>query len=320
MARNPYTWKYFVNDYFIFSKGQRRAFVVLLFLIFISLGFPYAYNAIYGKEMEKADPIIVEEIKGLEARDSFKQQINYNQNPGDERKSFKKGGAVSHGPLFYFDPNTISADQWKQLGIRDKTIETILKYRLKGGKFYMAADLQKIYGLHSDEVERLTPFVKINIDISHPPTSYSYSKESKPGYNSNKQNSNRIEINTADTTAFKSLPGIGSKLAERIIKYRDALGGFYSITQVSEVYGIRDTTFDKIKELLFVKSVAIKKRNINTVDLQQLRMPYIPNNVANAIIQYREKNGRFSSVDQLKNIPIIDDDLFLKIEPYLTIE
>ena len=43
-----------------------------------------------------------------------------------------------------------------------------------------------------------------------------------------------VDINTADTTAFISLPGIGSKLAARIVNFRDKLGGFYSIDQVGE--------------------------------------------------------------------------------------
>jgi competence protein ComEA len=69
-----------------------------------------------------------------------------------------------------------------------------------------------------------------------------------------------ININAADTSAFSTLPGIGSKLANRIITFREKLGGFYSANQVAEVYGLPDSTFLKIKPYLIIGDVAIKKK------------------------------------------------------------
>ena len=68
-----------------------------------------------------------------------------------------------------------------------------------------------------------------------------------------------IDVNTADTTAFISLPGIGSKLAARIITFREKLSGFYSVEQIGETYGLPDSTFQKIKQYLKLDNASVKK-------------------------------------------------------------
>ncbi|MEJ7821464.1 MAG: helix-hairpin-helix domain-containing protein, partial [Chitinophagaceae bacterium] len=120
--------------------------------------------------------------------------------------------------------------------------------------------------------------------------------------------------------AFISLPGIGSKLAQRIIAFRSKLGGFYSVDQIKETFGLPDSTFVKIKPQLSVSSSTIKKINLNTATLDEMRShPYLRYNVANAIIQYRIQHGNFSTVAEIKKIMIITDDIFNKVSPYLTI-
>ena len=89
--------------------------------------------------------------------------------------------------------------------------------------------------------------------------------KSKQGYESGKgvyKKANAvksIDINSADTTLFKSLPGIGSVYATRIVKYRNLLGGFVEITQLKEVYGIKPELFDQIKSQLFISTKMVKK-------------------------------------------------------------
>jgi DNA uptake protein ComE-like DNA-binding protein len=129
-----------------------------------------------------------------------------------------------------------------------------------------------------------------------------------------------IEINSADTSALISLPGIGSKLALRIINFRDKLGGFASVDQVGETYGLPDSTFQKVKSRLQCNSNSVRKFNINTVDINTLRThPYIKWNIANAIVNYRQQHGNYKSLDDLKKIVIVNTEAFNKIAPYLTL-
>lgn len=224
--------------------------------------------------------------------------------------------------VFYFDPNTASANDWKRLGVRDKTIETIQKYLSKGGHFYTPEDISKIWGLHADDVERLLPYVRIQNIQKQYANNYSNNND-KPSYNNSsykKPAPQIIEINTSDTTAFISLPGIGSKLAQRIITFRDRLGGFYSVDQIKETYGLPDSTFIKIKPKLVLTNTTVKQININTASLDEMKAhPYIRYAIANAIIQYRTQHGNFSSVADIKKIVIITDDIFNKVSPYLTV-
>ena len=127
-----------------------------------------------------------------------------------------------------------------------------------------------------------------------------------------------IDINEADTTAFIALPGIGSKLANRIISFREKLGGFYSVDQVGETHNLPDSTHQRVKSFLKVGDKQVKKININTADANTLKThPYIRWNVANAIIQYRGQHGDYKSVDELKQIAIITPEVFEKISPYI---
>ncbi len=222
------------------------------------------------------------------------------------------------GELFYFDPNTLPADGWKRLGIRAKTIHTIQNYILKGGKFRRSEDIAKIWGLHEDEISRLLPYVRIA-----PKDQADYSTEvMRPDKGFSKTNSGKttIDINTADTTALISLPGIGSKLASRIISFREKLGGFYKVEQVAETYGLPDSTFQRIRNRLRLENAELRRLDINSVSLDELKThPYIRYNIANAIIQYRNQHGRFTGLADLRNIMIINAELFGKIEPYLTV-
>ncbi len=118
---------------------------------------------------------------------------------------------------------------------------------------------------------------------------------------------------------FISLPGIGSKLAERIVSFRKKLGGFFSVDQIGEVYGLRDSVFQKIKGNLSCISVNLRKININTASKEELQAhPYIRWNIANMIIEYRNQHGAFVSLDDLRKISALDESKLHNIKQYLT--
>ena len=130
-----------------------------------------------------------------------------------------------------------------------------------------------------------------------------------------------IDINIADTTALISLPGIGSKLAQRIIAFRNKLGGFYSVDQVAETYLLPDSTFQKIKPRLIAGRTPVKQININTASVDDMKsQSYLRYNLANAIYQYRQQHGDFKSVEEIKKIMLVTDEIFNKVQPYLTVQ
>lgn len=240
-------------------------------------------------------------------------QYVYDQTESDDRTS-------TSAKLFYFDPNTLDVAGWEKLGLRRKTIQTIINYRNKGGTFRKPADLERIYTLSNAEYKRLAPY--INIQLAGAKTVYQKSIPLTASYTTtSKKSISALDINSADAAAWIALPGIGEKLAARIMNFREKLGGFHTVNQVAETYGLPDSTFVKIRPYLQITDVTIRTININTCTKEMLSAhPYISWKVAHAIVEYRNQHGNFSSITDLKKIMIIDDLLYQKIHLYCTLD
>lgn len=230
------------------------------------------------------------------------------------------------GALFHFDPNSLDAAGFKKLGLRDKTIRTLINYRNKGGRFRKPDDLAKVYGLRPGEFQQLKPYITIG----------NYTATGDYQKNNNYENRDQrayasaaykprptlktIEINTADIAGFESLYGIGNKLATRIVNFRNKLGGFYSIDQVGETYGIPDSTFQKIKAQLKVDEPSLKKININTATYEELNNhPYISAQLAYQVLKQRKEKGKFTALAEIKELVASTKDSYEKISMYITV-
>ena len=314
-------WKKIFSNYFTFTKKERRGTIILLLLILFFITLPFLYPLfIKPKPADTStfkNEIVTLKIKQQDTVKQFTQrnfdEENYQNYYQPSEKNYIKN---FKGELFYFDPNTATTADWQRLGLRDKTIATIQNYLSKGGRFYKPEDIGKIWGLHPDEVQRLIPYVQITPkENNYPKKDYETKTFDKP-----KNTISVIDINNADTTTLIALPGIGSKLAQRIINFRDKLGGFYKAEQVGETFGLPDSTFQKIKPRLTINHLTIKQFNINTASVDEMKThPYIRYNIANAIVQYRTQHGNFSSVTDLKKIMVITDDVYNKVAPYLSL-
>jgi len=212
----------------------------------------------------------------------------------------------------------VTDEGWRELGLRDKTIQTIRNFLSKGGRFRKAEDLQKIYGLFPDEYERLMPFIRIEAlqSLKNETAEIEEKPRTRPAPPSR---FTVIDINLADTSAWIALPGIGSKLASRIVNFREKLGGFYAINQVAETFGLADSTFQKIRSWLKLDQPQLRKININTATLEELKAhPYIRFTLARPIVAYRSEHGPFNRLEDLKKIAAVTEDAFQKMFPYLT--
>ena len=315
-------WKHLISNYFTFTKKERTGTIVLLIFILLFALLPFLYP-LFIKTKASNTSTFEKEIAALKIKqpdtanrfanknfDEDNYQNYYQPSEKNYAKNFK-------GELFYFDPNTATAADWQRLGVRDKTIATIQNYLSKGGRFYKPEDIGKIWGLHADEVERMKPYVQIAAkENNYPQKNYEAKTFDKP-----KHTTSNVDVNNSDTTAFIALPGIGSKLAQRIINFRDKLGGFYKTEQVGETFGLPDSTFQKIKLRLIINNATIKQFNINTATVDDMKThPYIRYNIANAIVQYRMQHGNFAAVTDIKKIMLVTDDVYNKLVAYLTVQ
>jgi competence protein ComEA len=318
-----YWWVNVVKDYFTFSAKERNGLIIMfsiaaVFFLF-SRYLPERKDSVtkdaFQKELAELK-IVVDSSHGIKSYQGNENYVDYSDpKPNGYANNFKR-------ELFNFDPNTLDGNGWKRLGVREKTVNTIQNFLAKGYKFRQPHDIKKIYGLRQEDAERLIPYIHISQKASSANASFANRGNATYTGNSAKEvkRTKIIDINTADTTAFISLPGIGSKLAARIINFRKKLGGFSSVNQLGETYGLPDSTFQRIKPQLQCGYPDLKKININTADISILRAhPYLRWNIAKAIINYRQQHGNFASVNDIRKIDIITDELFNKISPYLVI-
>lgn len=205
-----------------------------------------------------------------------------------------------------FDPNNADYNQLIEFGFNRFQANNLIEYRKKAGFFKTHTDLLKIYGI--DSIFYMSIEKHIQIEIANEPKIVS----SKPALL-------QVELNSADSTELVQLNGIGSVYANRILKYRELLGGFYSTSQLLEVYNFPEETFRKIEENISVDTVLIKKIRLNFAEYPDLlRHPYLHKKQVEAVLNYRNKNGSFQDIFQLKSSGIIDTETFSKVRPYIT--
>jgi len=243
-------WK----DYFTFSKKERNAVFILLVILAATIVVPYFVP-------EKKLRITIDE--------DLQQQLDkyLAQHPRDTQAANVVSDSVPANSksyeLFRFDPNTLDENGFRKLGLGDKVIHTLMNYRNKGGYFKTPDDIRKVYGLTKSDADRLMPYIKI-ASSENKQTAYeenkptTYKEDKQPGENSHEQHNSykKININTASADEWKALPGIGEVLSNRIIKFRNMLGGFKSIEDVRKTYGLSDSTFQLIKPHLVLKDSA----------------------------------------------------------------
>ena len=308
-------WK----DFFFFSKRERNGILVLICLIVIVFGF----NGLLPFFLKKEQTNISDYQAEIE---KFKASI--------EQKKLASTCTQTERELFHFDPNKLDFDGFVRLGVPAYLAERIIKYRSKGGVFREPEGFAKIYGMPESLYLELFPYIHIENQKEKEKNSRFPSKsktdgkiagEASPEFAKNSTQSpaqiHVIELNGSDTAALKRLKGIGSVYAERIIKYRDYLGGFYRVEQLKEVYGISEELFSSIKTHINVDQSRIKKIRLNHGDLKVgLRHPYLKKEQLTVLIAFKKRTPTVRSLDGLKELSLFSDEEWERLEPYLSLE
>ncbi len=285
---------------FEYSASERKSIVLLIILIGI-LVLIQSYLAFHpaGPNAEK------QALFESEVTDLQKDQEHV---PVDNR--YDKD-TIAVYERFIFDPNTAEVGQLKRLGFNNRQIRNILAYRLKGGSFIKKEDLKKIYGMNDGTYNRISAYIRIPEFSKPDPVVNLIEKPVVP---------QRIDINGADTNVLMRIHGIGPVLSSRIIRYRSLLGGFYSMEQLSEVYGLNDTVLQLLKRDFCADTTQIIKLNVNKALITELmRHPYIGKSCARGIIRYRTAVSEIKNINELKFNGLIDKGQFEKARKYLTI-
>ena len=225
------------------------------------------------------------------------------------RSEKTKNNNLEKEELFLFNPNTADSLDLVRLGFKPWQVSNLLRYRQRGGKFYKREDLKRLYGIDSAFYSQIESFVDL-------PSSVNDQGADEPA-----RRTKKININSSDSIELISLPGIGPVLAGRVIRYRNALGGFVNEGQLLEVYGLDSLRWADLLPFIEIDTTAIKKININTAEESELaRHPYIPKGLAREIVTFRKNFRMFKSVSEISNLSLARNKDLFKLYPYLSIE
>ncbi|MDJ1502663.1 ComEA family DNA-binding protein [Xanthocytophaga agilis] len=258
--------------------------------------------------------------------DSLVALLDTTTQPVFQRVDTKQKETIIVQKLFNFNPNTISVTQWQQLGVPEFLATRISKYKNKGGVFHIKSDLKKIYDFPPVLYEQLYPYIQLPESMDRKMAEHF--PEKKNDYKTDRYSIKketaiaRFDLNMADTNQLMAIKGIGPALSKRIIKYRDALGGFRALEQVHEVYGLDSLVVHELLKYAYLSErIPVKTLRINTASVEEIDAhPYISPKLAKIIVAYRQQHGAYHSVADLEKIKILDQTTLQKIIPYVSFE
>ncbi len=302
------------KEYFTFSRSERRGILVLTILILILIVVPYFYRSFLthnpNDNLEfntKVDSF----FSSLETRAGDNPYFIEKKTIEEEEVAPEKG--VDY---FSFDPNTVRIEELMQLGLSLKQAQVVERYRTKGGRFSTPEDFAKVYVIDSALYKKLKPWIKISPNF--------FADKRKPlgdSTNTKKINKLVLELNSTDTLELLNIKGVGPTFARRIIAYRDLLGGFVNVNQLSEVYGMKPELFKEISKSFKVDSTLVKTINLNLISFEEIKKhPYLTEYQAKAIIYYRSKVGVIKNANELVNNKILPNDKFTRLKNYLVLQ
>ena len=258
------------------------------------------------------------EIKHLDSLQAIAKAEQDSIHPKWSLKSIPELADTIELKLFPFNPNQLPDSSWQKLGLKLWQIKTIKNYESKGGTFKTKEDVRKMNSIPDSQYVLLEPYILIPETEMKPVWK---KKEWEPGESRFKKKNVIVELNTTDSLALLELKGIGPWFAFKILNYRKRLGGFMSKEQLYEIKGIDSVLFEKISPQIMIDIFEVNKINVNTAKMEELKShPYIGWDLSRMIINYRIQHGSYNSLFEIKNLPLVDDELYSKLAPYLTVK
>lgn len=222
---------------------------------------------------------------------------------------------------FAFDPNTADSTELLALGLSPYQVRNVYKYRAKGGRYHRKEDFHRLYGLTVEQWQHLEPLIVIDekyqyvADLAE--TSPHYVKDSVKRVVKYDEGV-VVPLNRCDTSDLQKVPGIGSYYARKIVGYRDALGGFVSAEQLTEVKDLPREVAEETTRWFQTEPSLVRKMAVNEMSLSQLKKhPYLSFYQAKVITEHRRLYGPLKSLDDLKLYEEFTERDIERLRPYI---
>lgn len=214
--------------------------------------------------------------------------------------------------LSSFDPNTLTAEGFVNLGFSPKQAQVIVNYRNKIGGFGDAESFAQCYVVSDEMFSRLKDYIVFRGDIGVAKT------ELRSGVAAALKTTSRIEINSADSATLVSVRGIGPNTAAAVVAYRKRLGGFNDAAQICETGVVTERNWEIMREQIWADSCAIQKIDINFATPNTIaRHPYIGNKTLRKLLRNRQLKGGWSTIEDMLKDNTLTAEEARKLAPYL---
>ena len=277
-----------LRKWFSFSKGERVAIITILALILLLILaclFRPSRKSLSDESLHNLDSLLALRQAAIELQ---------------QRQQAEKPQEVAELHPFPFNPNTLTEEEWLQMGLTDRQVRNIMNYKAKGGKFYSKNDL----------VARSASGKTLSKKQETP----TYEEKAKP----EKKAIPIVDLNTVDSTTLVELPQIGPYTAVRIIEFREKLGGFIDKEQLRDVKGMDDARFAAIQPYINLGAVEIRKVDVNRADFKTLvHHPYLNYEQVKRIVNQREKRGMIKNWAQLEELIKEEGEVNPLLEQYV---
>ena len=314
-----------LRRYFGFSRRETSGFVVLVILLLLWLGLPTLLRPALPPYDARADQRRLNQLATELAARRRPETARY------PRRYTPRFALVPQVALAPFDPNTLTPRDWEARGLPHFVAERIVRFRDVIGGFKNKEQIRRTYGLPDSVYARLAPYLL----LPDAPPARTYARQERPF---NQKFPDRapypvskfarkpahlvaFDLNSADTTQLMQIRGIGRGLSARVVEYRNRLGGFVRAEQLAEIYSLRDAPdlVDSLRKYTFVTgSFAPAPIDVNNAPFELLQAhPYVGKRLARVLVAYRQQHGPFHQAADLRQIRILDEAAFTKLQPYL---
>ncbi len=303
----------FIKEYFRFSRNEERALILLSILLLLLFLLP---------------PIVQSMLP-----DPWFCHYNFFAELPVTKDSTPHLTTTEHPVALKLDPNTASVHELQTWPIPEWLAKRIYKYHAAGGQYKTEADLKKVYGMNDSLLALLRPYLKLPPPtlktqkvkpaeklVAHQDQTAGLRQKTKKDTNLTSTRFPLLELNKADTTSLQKISGIGPVFAERIVKYRTRIGGFYQKEQLLDVYGISKEVYARISPQLSLDSSLITKIDLNAATFKEINQhPYISYAQTKSIVRYRDLMDHFNSPDELTKNKLMTEQNFNRVQPYLMV-
>lgn len=283
------------KSHFVFNRSQRNGiFLLLLIIILLQVGYffiDFSSEATVSPEQEERIVKFQKQIDSLKKQNSLKDTAK----------------------VFPFNPNYITDYKGYTLGMSVEQIDRLHAYRARNQWVNTAEDFQRVTGVSDSLLKELAPLF----------TFPEWAKSSQEGTATTRKKSlpsEKISLNHATPEDLQKINGVGGVLSQRIVNYRESIGGFNHEIQLNDVYGLSPEVVERISRRFTVEEPVVKKQDVNSISVISLsELPYFNYELARKVVSYRDKNGEIRSFEDLADIKGFPRDKITRIKLYLSI-